>query len=147
MVAVVAVAASRARLGLLLLLVMRLDIDGDNFDRLLGRRRTRLWLLDYRRRRWLRYGLRLGLFDRWGRRRRRTRHLNNRWRRRRAKLRWRRWWQRRSVDDRRRRRRRRLSRWRRHNSGYAMANDGVVLLWMLNVKSLLLIRFGDHFGG
>lgn len=147
--AVMAVAASRARLGLLLLLVMRLDIYSDNLDRLLGRRRARSWLLDYRRRRWLRHGLRLGLFDWWRRRRRRrTRHLNNRWRRRRrVKLWWRRWWQWRPVDDRRRRRRRRFPWWRRHNSGYAMANYGVVLLWMLNVKSLLLVWFGDHFEG
>jgi hypothetical protein len=145
--AVVAVTASRARLGLLLLLVMWLDIDSDYLDRLLGRRRTRSWLLDYRRRRWLRRGLGLGLFDRWWRRRRRTWHLDNRWRWRRAKLWWRRWWQWRPVDNRRRRRRGRLSWWWRYNSGYAMANNGVVLLWMLDVKSLLLVWFGDHFGG
>jgi hypothetical protein len=121
---VVAVAASRARLGLLLLLVMWLDIDSNNLDGLLGGRRTRPWLLDWRRRWWLR----LGLFD---------------WRRRRARLWWRRWWQRRPVNNRWRRRRRRFPWRRRYNSGYAMAKDGVVLLWMLKIETLLLVGFGD----
>lgn len=56
------------------------------------------------------------------------------------------WWQRRSDNDRRWRRRRRRFR-RRNYSSYAMADDAIVLLRVLEIESFLLVRFGDHLVG